>query len=97
MAYSLHTTRIYKVEYGRNAINGSEQIDEFLRFIYRKRREAEPGSAWNDVHINEEETELDIPFSVLEELKDDEQWGSTAALILDNSDRDNAEAHLEIW
>ena len=47
--------------------------------------------------INEEETEIEIPFSELEEWKEDETWGTTAELILDNSDKSNAEAHLEIW
>ena len=72
-------------------------MEKFLQFIYKKRREAEPSSAWMDVYVNEEETEIEIPFNVLEELKEDETWGATAELILDNSDRENNSAYLEIW
>lgn len=97
MALSLHTTKTYKVEYGTNAINGWDEVEEFIKFLYEKRRTADIGSAWTEVYINEEETDIDIPFSVLEELKDDEKWGATAQLIIENSDKDNAEAHLEIW
>lgn len=91
MALSLHTTKTYKVEYGQNAINGWDEVDEFLKFVREKQRKG------SSAYINEEETEIEIPFSELEEWKEDETWGTTAELILDNSDKSNAEAHLEIW
>ena len=104
MALSLHTTPTYKVEYGQTAIHGWNEIEEFIDFLYEKRREVyckneeeAINSAWNDVYINEDETEIEIPFSVLEEIKYDPVWGTTAELIIDNSDKDNAEAHLSIW
>ena len=104
MALSLHTTKTYKVEYGTNAINGWDEIEKFINFLYEKRREVycknedeAINSAWNDVYINEEETDIQIPFSILEEIKDDPTWGATAEIILENSDRDNNEAYLSIW
>lgn len=97
MALSLHTTKTYKVEYGQNAINGWDEVEKFIQFLYEKRRDADVNSAWNDVYINEEETDIQIPFSLLEELKDDATWGKVAEIILENSDRDNREAYLSIW
>lgn len=97
MALSLHTTKTYKVEYGQNAINGWDEVEKFIKFLYEKRRDADVNSAWNDVYINEEETDIQIPFSILEEIKDDPTWGATAEIILENSDRDNNEAYLSIW
>ena len=101
MALALHTAKTYKVEYGRNAINGWDEIEEFIKFLYKKRRECvereEFNSIWNDVYINEEETDIEIPFPVLEELKADERWGKVAEIILENSDKDNEVAYLSIW
>lgn len=91
MAYSLHTTKVYKKEYGRNAINGWADIDKFINYLRERNRNGA------DIYINEEENEIDIPFSELEEMKSDVRWGATAEIILENSDKDNAEAHLEIW
>ena len=87
MALSLHTTPTYKVEYGPTVIHGTDELEDFIEFI----------SNWDGVYINEDETEIEIPFSVLEEIKDDPVWGVTAELIIDNSDKDNAEAYLSIW
>ena len=105
MALSLHTTPTYKVEYGRNAINGWDEIAKFIDFLYEKRREEilkeingeKPNTHWGDVYINEEETDIEIPFIVLEELKNDTTWGEVAKIILENSDKSNAEAHLSVW
>ena len=91
MAYSLHTTKVYKKEYGGNAINGWDEIDEFIKYLRERNRNGA------EIYINEEETEIEIPFTELEEMKNDEKWGATAEIILENSDTDNAEAHLEIW
>ena len=91
MAFSLHTTSVYQKEYGRNAINGLEEIDEFVKYLRERNRNG------GEIFINEEETEIDIPFSELEEMKSDKRWGATARLIIENSDKNNAEAHLEIW
>lgn len=91
MALSLHTTKKYQIEYGQNAINGWDNVEEFINYLREKQRNG--SSIW----INEEETDIEIPFDELEEMKKDEKWGATAELIWDNSDHTNYEAHLQIW
>jgi len=93
MALSLHTTKIYKVEYGRNAINGWDEVEKFLQFLRSKM-----GTEIDDgIFINEEETEVEIPFSTLRKMEKDEVWGTTASLILEEADKDNDYAFLTIW
>ena len=95
MALSLHTTKTYKVEYGQNAINGWGTIDKFISHLYDLRREN--SGDYDDIFISEDETSLAIPFSVLEEMTHDKDWGEVARTILDNSDKSNDYAHLFVW
>ena len=64
MALSLHTTKIYKVEYGRNAINGWDEVEKFLQFLRSKM-----GTEIDDgIFINEEETEVEPILNVAHKL-----------------------------
>ena len=92
MALSLHTTKTYKVEYGQNAINGYEDIDKFIKFLSDKRFEQVEG-----IWIDEDETYIEIDFSTLAELAEDETWGEVIKTIIEQSDKSNNYARLEIW
>ena len=87
MALGLHTTTTYKIEYGRKAASGSDEVSEFLNELRK----------YPEVYIEENETYVEIPFPILHELRKSEKWGATAEIIWEDSDKSNAEAHLEIW
>ncbi len=92
MSLSLHTTKKYQVKYGANAINGWDNIEKFLKHLRELNRNG------HSIYINEEETEVEIPFDELEELRTTEgEWQGTFQIIREQSDKDNGEAHLEIW
>lgn len=91
MSLSLHTTKVYQIEYGQNAINGWDEVAEFIEFCRERNRNGA------DIYINEEETQIEIPFDELEDMKKDTDWGTVAEIISENSDQSNGYAHLEIW
>lgn len=94
MALSLHTTKSYEVVYGQNAINGWDSVSKFLGYLRKLQRE---GKA-DDVYINEEETEVEIPFGLLRKLnRNSRKWRKVAQIILRESDKRHDYAHLEIW
>lgn len=92
MALSLHTTKVYKVEYGVNAINGWDEIEKFLKFLYEKQRDGV-----NGIWIDENEDYVEIDFDTLKDLMEDEVWGEIARHIYEESDHSNNYARLEIW
>ena len=94
MALSLHTTKKYEIEYGRNAINGWDEVSKFLDFLREINRNDLGGEA---IYINEEETEIEIPFTVVEKYCNHEVWGSTFEIIKEESDKRNGYAFLNIW
>lgn len=95
MALSLHTTRIYKVEYGTSAIKGWDTIREFINFLHEKQQEDIDG-IWMSGDYDEVEN-IEIDFGTLELLKDDEVWGDTIKTIIENSDKSNNYVRLEIF
>ena len=91
MSMNLHTTRTYKVEYGSSPIQGWDDIEKFLDFLHEQ--SGNTGGIW----ISENEEDVEIDFSTLEELKVDETWGKVIQAIIDDSDKSNGYARLEIW
>jgi len=94
MALSLHTTKTYKVEYGKNAINGWDEIEKFIKFL---REKAYDNNDDAEIFIDENEDYVEIDFDTLKKLMNDEVWGETAKLIYEESDKSNNYARLEIW
>lgn len=93
MSINLHTTKTYKIEYGPLAVCGWDEIQKFLDYLHEKRRK-NPDSG---IYINEEETEIEIPFNELDKMRKSKKWGKVARCIWNNSDHENAEAHLSVW
>ena len=94
MALSLHTTKKYDVQYGRNAINGWGEVDKFLQFLRQLQRE---DTEAEEIFINEEETEVEIPFTLVDKYRNHEEWGDTFKTIWEECDRNNEYAFLNIW
>lgn len=86
----LHTTKTYKVEYGSNVVGGLEMC-HFLNYLRGLMGEGK------DVYIDENETQVEIAFSVVDELRSHEKYGAIAEKIWNESDHSNSEAHLDIW
>lgn len=87
----LHTTRTYKVEYGCSPVQGWSDIEKFLNFLREQSEDME------GIWISENEEDVEIDFSTLEKLKDDETWGKVIRTIIDDSDKSNGYARLAIW
>jgi hypothetical protein len=94
---SLHTTKAYQVEYGENAINGWDKIQNFINYLRNRSAYDEPCSPFTEVFINEDETEMEIPVNALNELLEVEEWKEVAETILANYDKRNDYAYLTIW
>lgn len=92
MSVSVHTTSTYKVEYGNNAVAGSNKTSEFMKFLRKKQQENYDG-----IFISEDEEDIEIDFSRLEKWKDDPVWGQAVKTILEESDKSNTYARLEIF
>ena len=92
MAVSLHTTKTYKVEYGVNAIDGWDEIENFIKFLREKQRDNVKG-----IWIDDNEDYVEIDFKTLKVLMEDEVWGEVATHIYEESDKSNTYARLEIW
>ncbi len=88
---NLHTTRTYKVEYGCSPVQGWSDIEKFLNFLREQSEDME------GIWISENEEDVEIDFSTLEKLKDDETWGKVIRTIIDDSDKSNGYARLAIW
>lgn len=91
MSMNLHTTRTYKVEYGCSPVQGWSDIEKFLNFLREQSEDME------GIWISENEEDVEIDFSTLEKLKDDETWGKVIRTIIDDSDKSNGYARLAIW
>lgn len=91
MSMNLHTTRTYKVEYGCSPVQGWSDIEKFLNFL------REQSEDMDGIWISENEEDVEIDFSTLEKLKDDETWGKVIRTIIDDSDKSNGYARLAIW
>lgn len=96
MSLSLHTLKTYKVEYGENAINGWEETTNFVDFV-KTLQDNEKYEGSEEIFISEDETNIEIPFTVLEQLKSHPKWGKVAEKIIENSDKSNDYAVLNIW
>lgn len=96
MFQSLHTVKTYKVEYGENAINGWEETTKFVDFIM-KIQDDEEYEGSEEIFVSEDETQIEIPFTVLEQLKSHDKWGDVAEKIIENSDKSNDYAVLYVW
>lgn len=91
MSMNLHTTRTYKVEFGCSPVQGWSDIEKFLNFL------REQSEDMDGIWISENEEDVEIDFSTLEKLKDDETWGNVIQAIIEDSDKSNGYARLEIW
>jgi hypothetical protein len=96
MSLSLHTIKTYKVEYGENAINGWEETTEFVDFIMKIQGDEEYEGS-EEIFVSEDETNIEIPFIVLEQLKSHPKWGKVVEKIIENSDKSNDYAVLNVW
>ena len=90
MSCSLHICKTYKVEYAeKSPIHGYSKTDEFVDWLDEQ----------DDFEgfINEERNsiELDVPF--IKRHLNDAEYGETMREILENMDKDNNYAMLEIW
>lgn len=79
------------MEYGCSPVQGWSDIEKFLDFL--REQSGDTGGIW----ISESEKDVEIDFSTLEKLKDDEAWGKVIRAIIDDSDKSNGYARLEIW
>ena len=92
MSVSLHTTPTYKVEYGTAPVYGWNDISKFIDFLRHKRSEGMDG-----IWISEDENDIEIDFTTLDELKDDEKYGEVIRDIINDSDKSNGFARLSIF
>ena len=91
MSMNLYTTRTYKVVYGFAPVHGWSNVKKFLNFLREQSEEMD------GIWISENEVGVEIEFSTLEKLKDDETWGRVIQTIIDDSDKSNDYARLAIW
>ena len=92
MSASVHACRVYQIDYDTVGINGWSRIEDFIRFLCKQQFDGVEG-----IWISENEEDIEIDFSTLEYLKNDEEWGKVIQNIIDTSDKRNAYARLAIF
>lgn len=92
MGMRLHTAKTYKVEFAdRTPIIGYGDCDEFVSWV--KKTDAYDG----DVFINESEDTLELSVDFLKNSVNDERWGNVIKAILEDMDKDNNFAYIQIF
>ena len=92
MSVKVRTCKKYQVEHADPCIYGWENAEKFIKFLRKKSAEGTEG-----IWISENEEDIEISFDTLNELKNDPVWGKQIESIIEDADKTNDFARLEIY